>query len=182
MNVIKMLLEKQLKHRIFSVFLLALFVNALFGFINMTVNYSVVTAHADDLNIPVIVMYAFVPFVSLLSIIASVFSMSLITYFLAAFWGFGFNYQSFVKLSARCCAWIPLMTLIDTLQFIMLGKRMVSDTILGLIFYLPFYFLIYCSVSAYTPQYVPVDKKKMQAFSIVVTALMIIATYPSNAY
>ena len=167
-----------MKHRIFSVFLLALFVNSLFGFINMTVNYTVIADHADELGIPVIVMYAFVPVVSFITIITSVFSMSLITYFLAAFLGFGSNYQSFLKLSVRCCAWLPLMTLIDTGQFIVLGKRMVSDTILGLIFYLPFYFLIYCSVFAYTPQYVPIDKKKMPAFSIVVTILMIIATYP----
>ena len=143
MDLINSFLKRQLNHRLITAILVALIVNAIFGFINMVLNYSIVQANADNLNVPVIVMYIFAPVVSFISLGANVFSMSLITYFVAAFLGFGFNYQQFVKLSARCCVWIPVMTLIDTLQFMIVGKRLISYSIFGLVCYIPFYFLIY---------------------------------------
>lgn len=178
MDAFHNLLKRQLKYRGIKVFLLTMFLDALLMILNLLVDYEGTSSGAADAQVPVIVMFIVGVGISLLSLIAIGFAMSLFTYFLAAFLGVGFKIELFVRLTGRALLCYPLMVAMDSLQLLIFGERLVERGVWGAVFYLPFYFMMYHMFFSITPYYVSMTEKRLKVFCFISTLAMIIATYP----
>lgn len=171
--------ENQLRLRTSKIFLITSLAVVVIGMLNLFLNYNKVITQVGDYQ-----SYKF--WFTLLAIIPTsliveafyILVLSIVSYFVAAAMGTGFEIKKFINLSVRSLIGIPLIGISDTIGFITFESKLTDLGILGMISYIPFYIITFMSMYIFSQKLIRINKKKALVISVVAILTLIPASYP----
>jgi len=161
-----------------KVALYTLLASAGLGIINLLINRGVLSSQFGEKTANMLILVPGVIFVSAVVYIFYVLVVSLALYFSAAAFNSGMEIKKCFGAAVRILLPLPLLTLSDTVGFLIFGRKLISLGVLGKLSYFPFYILIFFSLLAVLPKYTNLNTGKNKTLAIIVLLVIFLVSFP----
>lgn len=171
-------LAYQNRYRAKNVALFTLLATAVLGIFNILINREAISSQFGERTANVLILIPGVIFVSAGLYIFYVIVVGLALYFATAALNSGLDVKKSFAASIRILLPLPLLTLSDTVGFLVAGRKLISMGLLGKLSYLPFYVLFFLSALVVLPRYTDLNAAKTRTLALILLAAIFLVSFP----